>query len=158
LLEQDKNTTDIINKMAANEEILNRLYSGYAAAFPEETEFWNSLAAEENIHSSYLKSLAAKAGSVPLFIDERRFKIEAVQTFTRYLSSELNRLEQRIVNFVEALSITCDIEQSLIESKYFEVFKASSAEQEQVLAILREETEAHRNKAKTKLEKYRKTT
>jgi hypothetical protein len=147
---------DIIKKLAANEEMLDRLYRGYAMAFPVESEFWNSLAGEEVKHSAYLNNLAAKVGLSHLSVAERRFNVGAVQTFTDYLDNEFSRLELRRVSLVEALSITYYIEQSLIESKYFEVFKTDSAEVNQLLRVIREETQAHRNKSKIQLEKYQK--
>jgi hypothetical protein len=147
---------EIIDNLAANEEILNRLYRGYAAAFPVESEFWNALASEEVKHSAYLKDLAVKAGTSPLFINEHRFKVGAIKTFTSYLNNEISRLELLTVSLIEALSITYDIEQSLIENKYFEVFKTDSAELKQILSVIREETLSHCNRSRVELEKYQK--
>jgi hypothetical protein len=71
------------------------------------------------------------------------------------LDRELSRLSEQKISLIEALSITFYIEQSLIESKFLEVFKTDSAELRDVLTKLHDETLAHRNRAKETLEKYR---
>jgi hypothetical protein len=145
----------ILDKLATNEESIAKLYRGYADAFPILREFWSSLASEEVNHTSCIRSLGGQIGTLSVFMDEDRFNAIAIQTFTGYLDTELSRLNEEEIPLIEALSITLYIEQSLIESKFFEVFKADSAEVQHTLAKLRDETLAHRNRAKETLEKYK---
>ena len=158
MLNHDKKASNLIDKLAANEEYVGRLYKEYAEIFPILREFWIGLALEEANHASWLKKLNASISSGSIFIAEGRFNIFAIQTFMDYLVAELARVQKNGVSLIEALSITSDIEQSLIESKYFEVFKTDSAEIQHILKKIRDETLAHRNKAKDELEKYKKTT
>ena len=115
-----------------------------------------ALAAEEAKHALLLRSFALKTATSPLFIDERRFNTAAIQTFTIDIEKELARLNQERVLLIEALSITVSIEQSLIESKFLEVFKTDSAELKVILKKLLDDTIDHRNQARVELEKYRK--
>jgi hypothetical protein len=158
MLNHDKKASDLIDKLATNEECVGRLYKEYAEVFPILRDFWIGLAVEEANHASWLKNLTSNTSSTLIFIAEGRFNAFAIQTFMDYLVTELARLRKNEVPLLEALSITSGIEQSLIESKYFEVFKTDSAEAQHILTKLRDETLAHLNKAKDELEKFRKNT
>jgi len=151
----DKKASIILYRLVSNEEAIARLYRKYADAFPFLREFWSSLASEEMGHASSLRSLQGQIGTLPVFVDQGRFNATAIQTFTDYLDRELSRLNEQRVPLLEALSITFYIEQSLIESKLFEVFKTDSPELQGTLTKLRDETLAHRNRAKETLERYK---
>ena len=155
LPDRNKKASSILDKLASNEESIAKLYREYADAFPVLRSFWSSLASEEVDHASCIKSLGSQIGTLPVFMDEGRFNAIAIQTFGDYLDRELSRLNEQEIPLIEALSITLYIEQSLIESKFFEVFKTDSAELQRTFAELRDETLAHRNRAKETLEKYK---
>ena len=152
---QNKKASIVLDKLVSNEESVAKLYREYADAFPILREFWSSLASEEIDHASSIRSLGSHIGTLTVFMDEGRFNAIAIQTFTDYVDRELSRLNQQEIPLIEALSITLYIEQSLIESKFFEVFKTDSAELQGTLTKLRDETLAHRNRAKETLEKYK---
>ena len=61
------------------------------------------------------------------------------------------------ISIIETLSITASIEQSLIESRFFEVFETDSAELKHTLMKIRDDTIAHREKANKELENYKKS-
>ena len=151
----NKKACTTIDKLATNEESIAKLYRGYADAFPILREFWSSLASEEIGHASCIRSLGRQIGTPSLFMDGDRFNAIAIQTFTDYLDRELSRLSTEEIPLIEALSITLYIEQSLIESRFFELFRADSAELQYILAKLRDETLAHRNRAQETLEKHK---
>jgi rubrerythrin len=155
LPDSNKKACTIIDKLAINEESIAKLYRGYADAFPILREFWSSLASDESGHASCIRSLGRQIGTPSLFMDENRFTATAIQTFAGYLDRELSRLKEGEIPLTEALSITLYIEQSLIESRFFELFRADSAELQHTLAKLRDETLAHRNRAKETLEKHK---
>ena len=153
--DRDERARTIIDRLATNEESIAGLYRGYADAFPILREFWSSLASEEIGHASCIRSLGRQIGTPSLFMDENRFNALAIQTFAGYLDRELSRSKEGEIPLIEALSITLYIEQSLIESRFLELFRADSAELQYTLAKLRDETLAHRNRAKDTLEKHK---
>jgi hypothetical protein len=157
LPDSNEKARTIIDKLATNEESIANLYRGYADAFPILREFWSSLASEEVGHASCIRSLGRQIGTPSLFMDENRFTAAAIQTFAGYLDRELSGLNKEEIPVIEALSITLYIEESLIEGRFFELFRVDSAELQYTLAKLRDETLAHRNRAKETLEKYRHT-
>jgi homoserine trans-succinylase len=156
LFNQGKKLPTVVERLALNEESAARLYQGYADAFPTQGEFWSSLAVEETSHASRLRSLGATTVTSSIFIDERRFNTAEIQALANYLDKEYARLNEGKTSLTEALSITLFIEKSLIESKYFEVFKADSTETKRVLIKLHDDTLVHGNKARVELEKIRK--
>ena len=156
MLNHDKKASELVEKLASNEESVARLYKGYADVFPILREFWRSLAAEETKHASWIRNLGTRRETRRIFVDEGRFNTVAIQTFMNYLDRELARLKEQEVPLIEALSITLYIEQSLIESKVFEVFQTDSAELKQTLTKLHDDTLEHCSRAKEELETYKK--
>lgn len=154
--DQNEKASIILAKLASNEESAAKLYQKYSDAFPILREFWKGLASEEIYHASCIRSLKEQTEALSGFVDEDRFNSTAIQTFSDYLGRELSRLDEQEVPLIEALSITFYIEQSLIESKFFEVFKTDSAKVRATLIRIRDQTTAHRNKARETLEKYKK--
>jgi hypothetical protein len=155
-MNEESKAVKIIEKLACNEESIARLYETYADKFPTLGSFWNSLASEEIKHAFWLKSLEEAAKIDPICIEENRFNVIAIQSYTDYLDKELSRIKTQNIQLIEALSITFYIEDSLIESRFFEVFDSDSQELKNTLMNLIEETTAHRNKVKEELDKVEK--
>jgi len=65
-------------------------------------------------------------------------------------------LTEQSIPLIEALSITVSIEQSLIESRFFEVFETDSAELKNTLMEIDDDTLKHREKANKELQKHKK--
>ena len=93
-----------------------------------------------------------------LFTNDHRFKIEAINTSLEYIQKEIDRVNISPIPILEALSIAFYIEQSLIESKLFEVFETDSVELKQLLLNLNNETVNHRTKVREALDKQRRVT
>jgi hypothetical protein len=72
-----------------------------------------------------------------------------------YIKSELANASEGAVSMIEALALTVSIEQSLIERKFFEAFRADSSELKQLLLNLDSATRTHMRQAQDALEKYR---
>jgi rubrerythrin len=148
-----QNAFNIIEKLASNEESVAKLYRGYANAYPTLREFWISLASDEIKHASWIRNLSGKTGTSSIFIDKGRFNPIAIQTFTDYLEKQLKGIEHQKIPVIEALSIAFYIEESLIESKYFEIFNTDSAELKNTLTRIHGDTMDHRKRVKEELEK-----
>jgi len=154
-MENINKNQDILDKLASNEEYVARLYAAYAVEYPSYQSFWESLADEEIKHSNLIRSLREKANKGLIFIDVNRFNSTAIQSYQDYLKREISRVEQHAVPLIEALSITYYVEDSLLENRFFEIFKTDSAEMKNTLSKLKDETSIHRIKAKEKLEEYK---
>ena len=133
----------IIKLLAVNEEAVGQLYEAYASEFPEHEEFWSGLAMEEADHSNWIMELLRKVNEGSVSIYEGRFHIEDVQRLQDYLNEQLIRAKQGNILFVEALSTALNIEKSLIERHFFEVFEGDSEKTRSVLEFLASATENH---------------
>ena len=129
--------------LAANEQSIGQLYHDYSDMFPEYSDFWEKLAKEEYNHASWLNEVSRKVVEGSLHIDERRFTKEAVESYRKYLEGEFEKARQSGISLLQALSIALGIEESLIESKYFEVLEADSNELRRVLSDLDSATRDH---------------
>ncbi|MGB2696592.1 MAG: ferritin family protein [Candidatus Zixiibacteriota bacterium] len=134
---------NIVDTLAKHEEAINRLYRTYADKFPDHQEFWMNLATDESKHSEWLRKLLDKAKEGTVFIDEKRFKVQAIQTSLDFILRQIADAENDKIEFKNALSVALDIERAMIEKKYFEVFEGDSVELKHVLLALAESTKEH---------------
>ena len=140
--------SDLLEMMATNEEAIARLYEAYSVKFTNYKEFWLQLASEEMHHSSWISNLKTKGREGGLYINEGRFKREAIQTFSDYLNRELIKAQTQDISLITALSTALYIEQSIIEHQYFEVFETDSVELKHLLMELSQATDDHLNRVK----------
>jgi hypothetical protein len=141
---------DVLSKMAANEEMVGRLYRAYAGRFPKYNALWSGLAEEET-------KLISMVDSDSLFFKDGRFNKNAIKTFNNYLERETVKAVRLETPLIEALSTTLYIEDSLIEKKYFDVFETDSLASKQLLAKLSEDTRTHASKIREVLNKVKKS-
>lgn len=152
-LEQAPDT--VVELLARNEDSICHLYEVYARRFTECAGAWFVLAAAETVHAAWLRQLATTVQEGSLHINEGRFKREAIQSFGRYIQDELTRAEKQELTLLNALSIALNIEQALLEGRYFEVFEADSAELRDLLQSLAADTKRHIKKVEELMAKYR---
>ena len=147
---------NILQMLAANEEAVGKLYETYANKIPEHEEFWFGLAMEEADHANWLLDLITKVNKGSASVYESLFKTEDIQDFHNYLTEQLDRAKQERISFVEALAIALNIEKSLIERKYFQIFEGGSEEYWHVLEYLASATENHIKVIQKQLDKQKK--
>lgn len=147
---------DIIGMMAAHETAIARLYETYAAKIPQLREFFGELAEKEVEHARTITDFVArvKAGSVR--VNPRRFSTQSILASLDYLEEHQKKAEAGAINGIIALSTCVDLEDALIEKKFFEIFESDAPEVKQFLQKLSVETTEHRQQARLALEQERK--
>jgi len=135
--------TDVLNKMATNEEMIGQLYRTYASRFPRYEELWSGLAKEEAKHIGQIRELIYRTEDGSLVFSADRFNAAALQTFSKYIAKEISGAQKLETPLVNAINITLYIEESLIEKKYFEVFKSDATELKRLLENLDSDTKKH---------------
>jgi hypothetical protein len=136
-------SVSIIKMLAANEEAVGRLYEAYAGKFPEHEEFWFGLAMEEADLSNWIFELLRKVNEGSASIYEDRFQAEDMQKFHNYLKEQLDKVKQEKISLVNALCTALDIEKSLVERGFLQVFEGDSEETLSVLEYLTSATGNH---------------
>jgi len=142
----EKKQIEIIELLAEHEKEISRLYKEYARKFPEKKDFWSKIAGEEIGHASWIFKLRSQAEEGSLYFKEGRFKMEAIKTSLEYLKSQIAKAQNNKISAKNALSVARDIENGLIEKKFFEVFEPDCREIKQVLLDLAAATREHSNR------------
>lgn len=142
----EKEQLRIIELLAEHEKIISSLYIEYSQNFPVQRDFWLNLAREEIEHAEWIERLKAKAGEKKLYFNEKRFNEEAIRTSIEYIRGQKVRAQEEEITPKKALSIARDIENGLIEKKFFEVFKPDYKEIKQVFKDLANATHEHYNR------------
>lgn len=126
------------------EATLARLYGRYAELFPEDEAFWIRLAADETKHAAWVAAFltAANAGSVAF--KDGRLSIETFTTFLEYLTHRIEEARHGSPTPFQALTIARDIECTMIERSFFEIFTVEGEEDRRLLHALHADTERHR--------------
>ncbi len=138
---------EILGLMAAHESAIAELYEAYAARFADHAPFFRELAAEEKEHARLLVSFADDVQRHVVQVNPGRFSsisiLESLDNVRRRLKDAQDRDGPSLVN---ALSVCADLENSMIERRYFEVIQGDRAELAQLLETLEADCEAHRDK------------
>ncbi len=134
---------EIIELLAKHERALSQLYKEYAKKFLDGKDFWSKLSAEEIGHANWILKLHSKIKEGSVYFKEDRFNKEAIKTSLRYLNNQLSKAQMQEMSLMKALSTARDLENGLIEKKFFEVFEGDSAELRQILLNLAAATKEH---------------
>lgn len=141
-----ENQIKVTEMLARNEEIVSKLYKTYAEKFPAHKEFWSRLAEEETEHADWIGKLYSQIKEGSVYFNEKRFKIEAIQKLQKHLNNRLARAQKEEIPLLNALSIARDIENALLENKFFEIFEGDTVELKHVLTDLAASTKDHLNR------------
>jgi rubrerythrin len=129
--------------LALNEEAIAALYNAYASRFTESRDLWLAMAAEERQHASWIREIDAMVQRNSIEANEKRFPREAIESYGRYLTVELNKVQFPDYTLQQAFTVAGYIENSLMELKYFEVIKDDSAPVKDLLKKLEGATKSH---------------
>jgi len=141
------NTTEAavreIDLLKEHERVIGRLYAAYANRFPQERDFWLALSQEEDQHARWIESLQAKREQERGVLIVNRFPIEAINHSIDYVNKLIDQADRADLTPIKALSAALNLEQALLENRYFEVFASDSTEVRRVLEMLAQGTAAH---------------
>ena len=148
--------SEVIELLAQHEETVAEIYKAYAEKLPDKKHFWTVLHLEELDHAAWIRRLKQKVEEGFIYFNEERFKTETIRTSLDYLKEILSKVKKEKVNLKHALSTGMDIESSLIESKFYEVYETDDHEFRQLLSALAGAFKEHHDRLKDALEKTKK--
>jgi hypothetical protein len=146
---------DEIEALARHEEAICDLYKAYADKFPEFREFWSQLATEETGHAAWIRKFSDKLSDGSAVLKEGRFRIPAIETSIQYLNGYTQKARKETMDITHALTIALDIENALIDRKFFEVYETDDKELIETLNLLEQETRRHRQTVEDMLNQTR---
>ncbi len=134
---------EIVDMMAKNEVKLSELYAKYAHAYPTRKEFWNELAREEVSHGAWISTLKKRIEDGSVKFSSERFNVDLNNDFYRHVQQEELKISEN-TPLIEALKTSGEIEEMMLEKKFFEVFQGDAPELEVLLLALEYSTKNHR--------------
>ena len=129
--------------MAEHEKAIGWLYQEYARKFPKHKDFWSKIASEEIEHAKWISLLHSQVKEGLSHFNKGRFKEATIETSLKYVKSKIIEAQKENISAKKALSIARDLENGLIEKKYFEVFTSDCREIKQVFLNLAAATREH---------------
>lgn len=147
---------EIVALMLQHEKAVAALYEACAERFPDEEEFFRTLAAEEIGHADVISKLSSLSNLSGLELYEARFKTRPLEVSLDYVNEATEKIKADKATLVGALAIAASIENSIIESKYHELFIGLSPQFISLLEKMHRDTLAHNRKINALLDKYRK--
>lgn len=136
------------------EKSLGEIYIQFAEKFPEHNDLWNMLIKEEQEHAEAARKLYQLTYEGQSAFDEGGVKVEAIQSLIDYLQGVCDAAKRGKYTSIKAVSITCEIENTLIERDFFSHFKVASQYIE-MIQILDKGSKAHAQLARKKLDEIR---
>lgn len=144
---------DVLELMKSYELILKDLYALFAVKIPADKEFWKKLSEEENKHAYWLEVLGVNMQKKGISInDDSRFNAPLIKISIKHAQEALADFGRTEVNAFDALTFASDMENSMIEKKFFEVFYGINDDFDRVMKLLKEETIKHNQRIQEKLE------
>lgn len=134
---------EIAKKLIECELAISKLYSTCVEYFPEQSSFWNGLAQEEIKHGNTIEELLSQVDGKMLKLNKTRFNIRPLEISIEHVESIIDRIELGELDLIKVLSLALDIEQSVIESKYYEIFEGGTREYSDRLKQVRNESRGH---------------
>jgi rubrerythrin len=136
-------TTDALELLREHERALGRLYRIYAECFAAQSELWLRLAAEEDQHAQWLGALSRQSDDSEAGPLVNRFPVGAIEHSLIYINKLIDSARDSGVTLLRALSVAVDLEEALLENRYFEVCEGDGPELKRTFESLAEGTHAH---------------
>lgn len=144
----------ILCLLAENEDKIARLYDLYAEKIRGRKRFWRLMAEEEYGHGQMMRELDSRFGSNPEFLKVSKHARQIVSYISDYIDSEIKKVKKGHVSHAEALESALRIEQSMVETKSFEIFNPIAKPVAIAFRRLNRETKTHVNELRKMCKEY----
>lgn len=147
-----KDIIKLLQVLARLELKIAELYTTCAERWETKKDFWNTLGDEEKRHSGYVKKMAIVVEKYPQkFESGHKFPTVAVETVIKGIDEYIRRIKDGSLDFKKILNISLNIEDSLLEKKFYNVVKTENIKYNEFIGRIREETQDHRKKIKEEI-------
>ena len=140
---------EIIEEIRQHELSLAKMYQQFAKSHPDHSQFWSQLADEESMHAKWIESLGRYYQKGQLGVSKLKLNRQAVKTSISHIDKQTDASRNGSLSLLKAVSIALDIEKSMIDSKFFEIFDLVDAKFDRIRAGLKRETVKHRRHLET---------
>lgn len=142
---------EIVELLARNEETISKVYKIFADKFPNDKQFWQILSQEELIHASWIRKLHVGIEDGKPAFNEGRFATGPIKESVDYMNGQIHEFKTQNLSSRRALSTAMEIENTPIESKFYEVYTTDSEILKQLLSSLEQAFLDHRDRIEEKI-------
>lgn len=137
---------ELIQDIIRHELNLGKMYQQFAKSHPNHRQFWSELAREEAMHAKWITSLARYYNEGHIRPSDFKLNHQVVKTSISHLEKQTEASKNGRLSLLNAASIALDVEKSMIEKKFFEIFDLTNTKHERIRAGLENATTKHRQK------------
>lgn len=146
-----KAQADIITRLASCEQAISTLYAFFGHYFPDENNYWASLAKEEQNHAAYLNALLNILEKGYLFKNIGRFDAQAIQAIIDIATAAISKTREKGMTTNEAAALALQIESSLLDSGFYNIVETDAPEYRMIAKTLSKDTRRHIDKIQDRM-------
>jgi len=137
-----------IELIAKHEAMVRCLYQTFAIAYPGMSKFWNHLADEEEQHYRLVEALKDDIKNNDISFKRPAFSQAQVSDSIAWICARKERVQRGQVTINEALSMCIQIEQGMVEHRFFDVMTDDNEHISNVLSQLEKSSIVHLQRAR----------
>ena len=135
----------VIELLIENEQLVCELYRQFAKKFPEQKDFWESIAADETKHVAFLKDTLSRN----LTFNEKTMSRSHVKNMISHIETLLVKAAKSSgFSQLDAVNEALNIENSMVEMKFFEPFRKQDGTMDEHISIVEKDTIKHYSRLK----------
>lgn len=142
-MKDKKQIDEFIETLQKYELSIARLYETFASVLTDFKKNWLSFAGEEHLHAKWIDTLHAHLNDGKVSFEETKFTIQSTQTAINFIEKQIDKTIKEKPDLKQCLNIAINIENSLLESAFFKVFKLTVPEAEKIRSKLEAATKSH---------------
>ena len=146
----------IIELLGQLELDLSNLYRLLADKFPRYKDLWIIMSQQEIDHADRIKKLYSLVQENKIIFDEKLTKTYTVKKVLEIIKDVYTKVEANKLTVLNILSLSRDLEESIIEKKFYDYFVGRDIEARILINSIKEETLEHQFKLKSAWEEERK--
>lgn len=137
---------ELIQLLQIYELSIAELYENFAALFPSSNKTWLAYAKEERIHSKWISELHARLKKEKISFEQTKITVQSSRIAINFIEKQIAKAKKSEIDLTQAVTIAVDIEKSLLESAFFNIFKLSDPKAINLQSRLVEATKIHKEK------------
>jgi len=143
----------VFEVMIENELSIAEFYDSCAEFSQKESSFWRALAETERRHADIIRRISEIVKDRPgRFETGRPFNTAALRTVLSYIKNNIADMKAGRIKEPKPFFLAMDLENSILETRYFEIVKSKDLEYQQLSSTVMKETFDHRDTLKKKLD------
>jgi hypothetical protein len=144
----------IIDLLIENEKDIAKLYRIYSKIFLEFEGFWQNIVQEEDRHVQMLTDIKKALKKDEEAFYDNNYSLDIINYIARFMEKELQKAKDKKINPRGSFECALRIEQSIIESRCFDIFVPTKREFLGILKKINQEAKNHARLINKELERH----